>query len=97
MPIEMLNWRLMPPGNIVYRNTQRGRHLLSLGWAGRPAAEDDGERAALFQLRAIRQLGHGQFVLMTQFSDAARHDLALSRTMNPTANAHFKRTFAAPR
>src|SRR5439155_24913853 len=55
-PVDVLDRRLMAPGNLVARDAEDRGNLVALRRARGPAAQDDGQDALLVQSRAFRQL-----------------------------------------
>jgi hypothetical protein len=73
MPIEMLDWRFVPPRDLVDWHVEHGGDFLPLGRAWRPAAENDCERAAFLEPAALRKLRHIDLMFPAQVGDGLGH------------------------
>ena len=73
MAIQMLNRRFVPPSDLVDRHVEHAGDLLALRGAWRPAAKDDGQRAAFFQPATLGELADVQMVIAAQVSDSLGH------------------------
>ncbi len=67
--VEMLDWRLVPPGNLVGRHVEHGGDLLALGGTRRPTAENDGKRAAFVEAAALGQVADVEFMFAAEVGD----------------------------
>src|SRR5262245_963335 len=69
MPIDMLDRRLVSPGDLFARQAEDGGDAVALGGAGRPAAQDDRRDAAFLQPRLLRQSFDVDLEFQAQIAD----------------------------
>ena len=73
--VEMLDRRLVPPGDLVDRHAQRGGDFLPLRGAWRPAAEDNRQRATFLQPTALGKLVDVDLLIAAKVGDGLRHGI----------------------
>lgn len=65
----MLDWRCVPPGNLVDSDSEHGGNLLAFSGTRRPAAQGDRGDAALVEAATIGQLGDVEGLFATEFGN----------------------------
>lgn len=74
VPVQVLNWSLMSPGNVTHGSAEDGGNALPLGRCRRPTAQQDCRHSAFIETAAFDQLRQGELVLSAQFFDGGGHD-----------------------